>query len=243
MRTKVGQPSEGGNVVAFCGRDHESASAVSRRDPTIPQSHAGAVKPRARSASCMTTNVSAGNFKKPFQLKAAPYLRPVKSATAGTPPRASITSAVVVSSRGCASMDSANSPNFLDLQHPNLIDTKKFGHAPSCQPMASAGTDDDDDVAIRCRVLTLLYAKGNSSAFADLIGVSPTRWNNIEGNGALSRDMARKIVRRFPEVSLDWLIRGRTDALTQAKSEELAGAFKRLVGTTPETQKRKRAAS
>ncbi len=110
--------------------------------------------------------------------------------------------------------------------------------------MASAGTDDDEDVAIRCRVLTLLYAKGNSSAFAGHIGVSATRWNNIERNGALSKDVARQIVRKFPDVSLDWLWRGKDDGLPRIKSDELALAFRTVAANmTPETGKKKRAAS
>ena len=109
--------------------------------------------------------------------------------------------------------------------------------------MANAGTDEDADVAIRCRVLTLLYAGNTSSNFAEMIGVSPTRWNNVEHSGALSRDMAFKIVRRFPEISLDWLWRGKDDGLTRAKGDELAAAFKTLAAErAPRQPKRKRAA-
>src|SRR5689334_21750048 len=107
-------------------RRHGRASAASRGDSTIPQSDAGAAQSLARSASCITTNVSAGNLTKPFQLKAAPYLRPVSAATTVTPPKASMTSAVVLSSRSSALMESLNNPSYLDKQHPNVIDTKKF---------------------------------------------------------------------------------------------------------------------
>lgn len=91
------------------------------------------------------------------------------------------------------------------------------------------GTDEDDDVAVRCRVLTRVYAGGNSSAFADMIDISPTRWNNIERGGALSKDVARKIVRKFPEMSLDWLWRGLDTGLTRQMSKELSDAFRQIM--------------
>lgn len=91
--------------------------------------------------------------------------------------------------------------------------------------MANAGTDDDGDVALRCRVLTRLYACDNSRAFAETIGIGHTRWNGIENTGALSKDVARRIWRRWPEVSLDWLWRGRDDALTIPRSNELLAAY------------------
>ncbi len=110
--------------------------------------------------------------------------------------------------------------------------------------MANVGTDDDYDVAIRCRVLTLLYAGGNSSVFAELVGISANRWNNIENSGALSKDAARQIVRKFPEISLDWLWRGKDDGLSRVKSDELAKGFRQVVAGMPAVApKRKRAAS
>ena len=110
--------------------------------------------------------------------------------------------------------------------------------------MTSVGTEDDRDVAIRCRVLTRLYAGGNSTAFAETIGISPNRWNNIENNGALNKDVAFTIVRKFPEISLDWLWLGRDDGLPRLRADELAEAFRQVVRTMPTpAPKRKRTAS
>lgn len=115
--------------------------------------------------------------------------------------------------------------------------------------MGTAGDDTDADVAIRCRVLTRLYAQGNSSLFAANVGISPTRWNNIERSGALSKDVARQIYRKYPEVSLDWLVRGRDDGLTKPRSDELAAAFRavealpKIVGREPAIHRRRRRAS
>ncbi len=110
--------------------------------------------------------------------------------------------------------------------------------------MANVGTDDDEDVAIRCRVLTRLYAGGNSTAFADLVGISANRWNNIENSGALSKDATRQIVRKLPEVSIDWLWRGKDDGLPRTRIDELAAAFRQVVAEMRvEAKKGKRAAS
>lgn len=106
--------------------------------------------------------------------------------------------------------------------------------------MVSAGTDEDVDVALRCRVLTAIYAGGNSRAFAESIGVSPTRWNNVESSGALSRDLARMVYRRYPEVSLDWLYRGTDQGLTAVKSNELAKAYLSLARVPAAGTARKR---
>lgn len=109
--------------------------------------------------------------------------------------------------------------------------------------MASAGTDEDGDVALRCRVLTAIYAGGNSRNFAESIGVSPTRWNNVESSGALSRDLARMIYRRYPEVSLDWLYRGADNGLTAAKSSELAKVFRSILPAPAQAAAKKRASA
>lgn len=227
-------------------RRHVRASVGSSADgaATIPHKDGEAENLRERSASCITTYVSAGNFTKPFQLKAAPYLRPVKVATAPTPPSASITSAVVVSSGISTSMESIHNPSFLDTQYPNFIDTKKFGDTAPCISMASAGTDDDRDVALRCRALVRLYAGGNARKFAAEIDISDTRWNNITTSGALSRDVARRIYRKYPEVSLDWLYRGKDDALSRPRSDEMLKAFRAELATDrPEAVKAKQRAS
>lgn len=112
--------------------------------------------------------------------------------------------------------------------------------------MAYAGTDSDHDIALRCRALTRIFKAGNSKAFAKEIKASPTRWNNIERTGLLSRDVARKIFRQYPEVSLDWLCRGKDDGMTRTQSDEFLKAFNEEVaeemGATskPAPAKRKR---
>ncbi len=95
--------------------------------------------------------------------------------------------------------------------------------------MAGAGTDEDRDVALRCRVLTQLYAGGNSRVFAEKLGIGYKSWNGIENSGALSKDVARRIWRKWPQVSLDWLWRGQDQSLPQAKIDELAALYVAVV--------------
>lgn len=215
------------NLVNFEEWRRAHGFASTRSGPrTIPQRSGGATQPISRKAACMTTKVSEGNLSKPFQLKAALYLRPVRRATADTPPSASITEAVVTNRRGESFMPTSNNPRSLDIQYPNIIDTKNFGRAAFCPAMAQAGTDTDEDTALRCRALTKLYAGGKSKVFAeDMIGIGRTRWNNIEKSGLVPRDVQRRITRKFPEVSLDWLLRGKDDALTSTRAREFLEAF------------------
>lgn len=102
--------------------------------------------------------------------------------------------------------------------------------------MADAGTDEDEDVAIRCRALTHIYAGGNSRLFAEMVGIQYTSWNGTENSGALSRDVARRITRKWPEVSLDWVYRGSDRGLTTAKGNELAAIYQAMAAKfkTPE---------
>lgn len=240
QKTAAGQAVERKSVATILKFPKGGHARTSSGAGTMPHREIGAVQPIAFKADCITTKVSAGKRTKPRQLKAAPYERPVSLATAETPPRASITSAVVVSSR---TMESASNPNFLDSQYPNLIDTKNFGYTASCSAMPTAGTDNDDDIALRCRALTRMYARGNSKVFAtEVIDIGYTRWNNIERSGALSRDVARKICRTFPEVSLDWLYRGKDDGMTRKLSAEFLAAYRAEMAAAEAVKKKGEAA-
>ena len=56
--------------------------------------------------------------------------------------------------------------------------------------------------------------RGDQQKFAELLGVDRGRWNNVECGAPLSKEMALRIVRQFPGVTLDWLFLGRTEGLT-----------------------------
>ena len=56
--------------------------------------------------------------------------------------------------------------------------------------------------------------RGAQRPFANFLGVDRGRWNNVECGAPLSKEMALRIVRKFPGVTLDWLFLGRTEGLT-----------------------------
>lgn len=106
--------------------------------------------------------------------------------------------------------------------------------------MSLANTDREEDVALRCRALTQLYAGGNSSKFAEDFGLGQTQWNNIESTGKLSKEAALKIVRKRPAVSLDWLWLGNVRGLTATQESEFQAAVADAVAALNEPKRGRR---
>ena len=73
---------------------------------------------------------------------------------------------------------------------------------------------DDSKRARRLREAMGFNGRGDQQKFAELLGVDRGRWNNVECGAPLSKEMALRIVRKFPGVTLDWLFLGRTEGLT-----------------------------
>lgn len=82
-----------------------------------------------------------------------------------------------------------------------------------------------NSVAWRCRHLRESLGYESQTGFAEALGISLARWNNVENGMPLSSQLALKIVRTFPGVSMDWLFTGATNGL----SFEMA----RLLGVHP----------
>jgi transcriptional regulator with XRE-family HTH domain len=81
---------------------------------------------------------------------------------------------------------------------------------------------EDGDEAVARRLKMLRKAIGeNQTAFAARLGLSQSRWNNFERGLPLSKEVAFAIVRRFPDLTLDWLWLGRVDGLTLKRQREL----------------------
>jgi hypothetical protein len=108
----------------------------------------------------------------------------------------------------------------LDAQVPNIIDgIKNIWVAPS-----RAMTDSPEDVGKRITELWTALGYETSAAFAAALGVSPQRVNNVEVGMSLSRDLAIKIVKFAPGLTLDWLYFGKPDGLP-LELARLLGAF------------------
>ena len=73
---------------------------------------------------------------------------------------------------------------------------------------------DDSKRARRLREAMGFNGLGAQQKFAELLNVERGRWNNVECGAPLSKEMALRIVRQFPGVTLDWLFLGRTEGLT-----------------------------
>jgi Helix-turn-helix domain len=67
-------------------------------------------------------------------------------------------------------------------------------------------------VAFRLRELRM-YLGHRKMVFAELLDVAPSRWSNVENGSPLSRDMADRLKKTIPGLSLDWIYDGETKYL------------------------------
>lgn len=77
--------------------------------------------------------------------------------------------------------------------------------------------------ALRIRQLRAAEGFPTATAFANKIGITPSRLSNLENGLPLSIDVAHKIAAKIHGVSLDWLYYGKEDALPKALLQRLAG--------------------
>ncbi len=78
-----------------------------------------------------------------------------------------------------------------------------------------------EEVAARRRQLWRALEFPTSAAFAAAIGVTPTRWNNVENGGSLSKEIAFRIVQKFPGLTTDYLWFGRMDGMPLQRVRQL----------------------
>ena len=81
---------------------------------------------------------------------------------------------------------------------------------------------DESKRARRLREAMGFNGRGGQQAFANFLGVERGRWNNVECGAPLGKEMAVRIVRKFPGVTLDWLILGRPEGLTVEMARALS---------------------
>lgn len=105
---------------------------------------------------------------------------------------------------------------------------KKFG-SWHYRGMNRIPPDGPEAVAQRLRLLRQVVSGDSQTAFATKLGVDAKRWNNFERGLPLSKEVAFMIVRKFPNVTLDWLWLGRTDGLPVRFQRELEEAGNRTT--------------
>jgi transcriptional regulator with XRE-family HTH domain len=81
---------------------------------------------------------------------------------------------------------------------------------------------DESKRARRLREAMGFNGRGGQQAFANFLGVERRRWSNVECGAPLSKEMAVRIVRKFPGVTLDWLILGSPEGLTVEMARALS---------------------
>lgn len=187
----------------------------------MPHNDAGADLPLVRSAWVIATYVFAGNVSNPRQFQTAFGVLPVSSATAGLPPRASITSLVVVRKSVIGRIISKDfgytSPPVTQI----VFLAKFFGKVHSKTMPNRISPLDNSQVAHRLQLLRIAVSGNNQSAFAARLGIEPRRWNNFERGSPLSKEIAILLAQKIPGVSLDWLYLGKVEALPFALQREL----------------------
>lgn len=158
------------------------------------------------------------------QTEMALALAPVRLAIPLVPPSSSMISLVVVSSI----MTNRISKKFRNAS-PKLLPWRKNLGAVKMNAMENWRDDSGEAIAWRLKCLRYAIAKNNQTAFAIQLGIDPKRWNNFETRSPLSKDVALKIVQKWPDLSLDWLFLGRDGHLTVKRQRELIEAGNALT--------------
>jgi hypothetical protein len=129
----------------------------------------------------------------------------------------------------------ASTPNFLELQAPNLMDGIQPAWSSSCGTMATSEKGGRDAPhAQRLRQLRRVMGYEHSArAFALLVDLGEQRYNNFENGVPLSKDAALKMVSKIPGLTTDWLFLGRTEGLSYQLALKLAPDASGKANTTP----------
>ena len=110
------------------------------------------------------------------------------------------------------------------MQDPEGFLGKIFWKEAKTDPMKGQRQDSNEAVAGRLKLLRRVVSGENQTAFAARLGLEVKRWNNFERGSPLSKEAAIMIVKRFPNVTLDWLWLGRTEGLPTRFQRELEAA-------------------
>ena len=98
--------------------------------------------------------------------------------------------------------------------------------------------DSNTAVARRLELLRQVFSGESQTAFAARLGIEVKRWNNFERGKPLSKEIAFLIVKKFPDVTLDWLYLGNEGGLPIRLQRELEDAGK--ATTAPASAKGRR---
>lgn len=114
------------------------------------------------------------------------------------------------------------------------LGSKKIWKNASSGQMAddSGNIVDSAEASRRLIALRQLRAGENQALFAAQIGIEYKRWNNFERGKPLSKDVAFRLVRIVPGLTLDWLFLGKEEGLPVSLQRELAAALAAVTSPT-----------
>lgn len=112
----------------------------------------------------------------------------------------------------------------------DFLGKKIWKRARSVLMRTSSRPDSNEAVADRLRLLRQVVSGESQTAFAARLGIDVKRWNNFERESPLSKEVAFLIVKKFPDVTLDWLFLGNEGGLPVRFQRELAEAGKANTG-------------
>ena len=95
-----------------------------------------------------------------------------------------------------------------------MIDIVQNNLMAACGPMAVQQNKPRTPVADRLIRLRKAYGYETTTALAHALGVSVQRVSNVENGKPLGRDLAFLIVKKHPEVTVDWLWNGANHGLS-----------------------------
>lgn len=101
-------------------------------------------------------------------------------------------------------------------------------------PPVMADNDSNEEVAERVRLLRRVVKPDmNCAEFAQFLGVTHQRLNNVENGYPLGNDLAKRIVSRVAGITLDWLQLGRDNGVQPDLAQRLleAASEKARTGT------------
>jgi transcriptional regulator with XRE-family HTH domain len=92
-------------------------------------------------------------------------------------------------------------------------------HAPSSvvmtkRPAKEPAEGPETQRAERLKRVRSLLNYPTQKSFADALGIIPSRWSNFEAGAPLSIEIAQKLVRIVPGLTLDWLYNGERRGLS-----------------------------
>ncbi|WP_316188299.1 MULTISPECIES: helix-turn-helix transcriptional regulator [unclassified Bradyrhizobium] len=109
--------------------------------------------------------------------------------------------------------------NYFETQQPSFFNGILAMPAPSFAamkkpPAKQPETPPDRERTQRLKRLREITSGSSQTAFAKKLDISPARWNNFERGAPLSIEIAQKLVRIIPGLSLDWLYNGERRGLS-----------------------------